>query len=87
MLELLHEQRIPEQTILEDETVTKSTARKALSMRASQWELIQQLLPVLRPLPKATTIMCGEMHVRLSFIYPVILNLVNGVLKVEESQL
>ncbi|CAK6970290.1 hypothetical protein NHX12_033249 [Scomber scombrus] len=85
MLERLHKQRIPVQAVLEDETVTKSTARKALSMRASQWELIQQLLPVLRPLAKATTIMCGEMHVGLSFIYPVILNLVDGVLKVEES--
>lgn len=42
-------------------------------------------MPVLRPLAKATTIMCGEMHVGLSFIYPVILNLVNVVLKVEES--
>ena len=43
MLEQLHEQRIHVQAVLEDETVTKSTARKALSMRASQWELIQQL--------------------------------------------
>ncbi|KAJ8385892.1 hypothetical protein AAFF_G00179580 [Aldrovandia affinis] len=41
-------------------------------------------LLVLRPLAKATTIMCGEMHVGLSFIYPVILNLVeDGVLRVE----
>uniref|UniRef100_A0A3B4VA39 BED-type domain-containing protein n=1 Tax=Seriola dumerili TaxID=41447 RepID=A0A3B4VA39_SERDU len=85
MLERLNEQRIPVQAVLEDETVTKPTARKALTMRASQWELIQQLLPVLRPLAKATTIMCGEMHVGLSFIYPVILNLVDGVLRVEES--
>lgn len=29
--------------------------------------------------------MCGETHVGLLFIYPIILNLVNGVLKVEES--
>ncbi|XP_036958711.1 uncharacterized protein LOC119022208 [Acanthopagrus latus] len=85
MLERLHEQRIPVQAVLEDETVTKSTARKALSMRASQWELIQQILTVLRPLAKAATIMCGETQVRLSFIYPIILGLVNGVLKVEES--
>ncbi|KAJ8381066.1 hypothetical protein SKAU_G00018440 [Synaphobranchus kaupii] len=83
---VLEEQRIPVQAVLEGETVTKSTARKALSLRASQWELIQQLLPVLRPLAKATTVMCGEMHVGLSFIYPVILNLAeDGVLRVEES--
>lgn len=36
MLERLHEQRIPVQAVLEDETVTKPTARKAPSMRASQ---------------------------------------------------
>ncbi|KAJ8414397.1 hypothetical protein AAFF_G00052670 [Aldrovandia affinis] len=36
MLVRLHEQRIPAQAIFEDKTVTKSTARKALSLRASQ---------------------------------------------------
>ena len=88
MLERLDEQRIPVQAVLEDETVTKPATKKKLQMRPSQWELIQQLLPVLRPLAKATTIMCAELHVGLSFIYPVILNLLDedvGVLRDDES--
>ena len=91
MLERLNEQRIPVQAVLEDETVTKPATKKKLQMRASQWELIQQLLPVLRPLAKATTIMCAELHVGLSFIYPVILNLLSegpdGVLRDDESDI
>ena len=85
MLERLYEQRLPVQAVLEDEAVTKPAVRKALTVKASQWEVIRQLLPVLRPLAKATTIMCGEMHVGLSFILPVIHNLVDGMLQVDRS--
>ncbi|XP_071374223.1 E3 SUMO-protein ligase ZBED1-like [Centroberyx affinis] len=54
MLERLFEQRIPVQSVLADETVTKPSVQKSLAMRASQWELVEQLIPVLRPLAKAT---------------------------------
>ncbi|KAK1904904.1 Zinc finger BED domain containing protein 1 [Dissostichus eleginoides] len=39
---------------------TKVGIRRSLAMRECQWELVAQLIPVLRPLAKATTIMCGE---------------------------
>lgn len=87
MLERLHEQRIPVQSVLADETVTKPSALKSLTMRASHWELIEQLIPVLAPLAKATKVVCGELHVGLSFIYPVIFNAVNTTLRVHESNL
>lgn len=87
MLERLFEQRIPVQSVLADETVTKPSVQKSLTMRASQWELVEQLIPVLRPLAKATKVMCGELHVGLSFIYPVIFNVINTTLCVQESDL
>ncbi|XP_030632663.1 zinc finger BED domain-containing protein 6-like [Chanos chanos] len=71
MLERLCEQRIPAQAALADETITKPQTHHALTLRASQWELLEHPLPVLRPFPKATTFMCAQLYVGLSFIYPV----------------
>ncbi|CAM4652576.1 unnamed protein product [Leuciscus chuanchicus] len=86
MLERLYEQRIPVQAVLTDESITKVDVRKSLTIREHQWELIEQLILVLRPLAKATTIMCAELHVGLSFIYPVLLN-VCDMLRVTGSDL
>ena len=58
-------------------------------MRASQWELVEQLIPVLQPLAKATEVMCGELHIGLCFICPVIFSVINTTLCVtgQESDL
>lgn len=77
MLDRLYEQRIPVQAVLADETVTNVQYRK----KSSCWDLTEQLLPILRPLAKATTIMCGELHVGLSFLYPVLINLTENTLR------
>lgn len=87
MLQRLFEQRLAVQSVLADDAVTKPAVQKKLAMRASQWELLEQLVPVLQPLAKATEILCGELHVGLSFIHPVILNMVNTTLRVEASDL
>lgn len=63
MIECLFEQRIAVQSVLADEIVTKPAVQKSLAMRASQWELLEQLIPVVQPLAKGTEIMCGELHV------------------------
>lgn len=81
------EQRIAVQSVLSDEAVTKPSVQKSLTMKASQWELVEQLILVLQPLAKATEIMCGGLHVGLSFIYPVIFNMVNITLRVQSSDL
>lgn len=81
------EQRIAVQSVLSDEAVTKPSVQKSLTMKASQWELVEQLILVLQPLAKATEIMCGELHVGLSFIYLVIFNMVNITLRVQSSDL
>lgn len=87
MLQRLHEQRLAEQPVLSDEAVTKPSVQKSLTMKASQWELVEQLIPLLLPLAKATEIMCGELHVVLSFIYLVIFNMINITLPVQSSDL
>lgn len=87
LLERLHEQRIPVQSVLADETVTKSSVKKSLEMHASHWELIEQLIAVLSALAKATKVMCGELHVGLSFIYPVMCNVINTALCVQKSDM
>lgn len=87
MLQRLLEQRIAVQSVLSDEAVTKPSVQKSLAMKAPQWELVEQLIPVLQPLAKATEIMCGEQHVGLSFIYPLIFSMVSPTLHVQSSDL
>lgn len=87
MLQQLFDQRIAVQSLLSDEAITKPSVQKSLAMKASQWELVEQLIPVLQPLAKATEIMCGELHVGLSFIYPVIFNMIKSTLRVQASDL
>ena len=87
MLERKHEQRIPAQSLLADETFTKPSAKKSLEMPASHWELTEQPLAVLSPPAKATSLMCGQWHVGMSFICPVICNVINTTLCVQESDI
>ncbi|MGH0116515.1 UNVERIFIED_CONTAM: hypothetical protein FKN15_009648 [Acipenser sinensis] len=75
------------QTVLTDETVTKAAICKSLLLKSNIWDLIEQFLPVLRPLAKAAAIMCAEQHVGLSFIYPVIMNLLDSNLKPTDSDM
>lgn len=56
------------ESVLAGETVTKPGAQRSLAMRASQWELVEQLIPVLQPLAKGTEIKCGMLHVGLFLI-------------------
>ena len=85
MVECLFMQRIPVQAVLNDEQTTKPAQKKSFSLKSAQWDLMEHLIPLLRPLAKATTIMCGQAHVGLSFIYPVILNLVGNTLAANEK--
>ena len=87
MMERLYEQRIPVQAVLNDEETTRPAQKKTLAMKNCQWDLMEQLIPMLRPLAKATKMMCGQEHVGLSFIYPVLLNLVHNTLTASETDL
>lgn len=52
MFQQLYEQRLPVKAIIADEKVTKVYIPKSLDMRGYQWELMEQLIPLLRPLAK-----------------------------------
>ena len=71
MLERLAEQRWAIYGVLHDETVSKPDHRK-LDLKEEQWELISDLLVVIKPLQIATTALCEEQNVSLSSVYPVV---------------
>ena len=76
MLERLLEQRWAVYGVLHDETVSKPDYKR-LDLRDEQWELISQLIVVLKPLQVATTALCEEHNISVSLVYPV----VHGLLK------
>ena len=60
--------------MLHDETVSKSD-HKRVDLKDEQWQLISQLIVVLKPLPVATTALCEEHNVSVSLVYPVVYGL------------
>ncbi len=63
------------------------SVKKSLEIQASYWEVIEELIAELSPLAKATKLVCSELHVGLSFIYPMICNPINTSLCVQESDM
>ena len=84
MLERLAEQRWAIYGVLHDETVSKPDQKK-FDLKEEQWELISDLLVVLKPLQVATTALCEEQNVPLSSVYPVVNGLVRKHLAVVPS--
>ena len=75
MFERLVEQRVAIYAVLHDATVTKAE-HKNLDLKEDQWELLSQMVTVLKPLQMATTVFSLEQNASCSIIYPVI----NGLL-------
>ena len=71
MLDRLLEERWAIYGVLHDETVSKSDHER-LDLTNEQWELISQLMVVLKPLQVATTTLCEEHNVSVSLVYPVV---------------
>ena len=69
-----------------DEQVTPSDQRH-LDLKPDQWDLLLQLVLVLKPLQIATTALNLDQNVSSSLIHPVVNGLVNCHLKVRESNL
>ena len=76
MYERLAEQRFAVYAVIHDEKVTPSGQRH-LDLTPDQWDLLSQLVVVLKPLQVATTALCKEQNISSSLIYPV----VNGLVK------
>ena len=75
MLERLAEQRVAVYAVMHDATVTKAD-HKHLDLKEDQWEVVSQMVTVLKPLQMATTVFSLEQNASCSIVYPVI----NGLL-------
>ena len=77
MYDRLLEQRWAVYAVIHDDKVTSSDQRH-LDLRSEQWDLLSQLVVVLKPLQVATTALSKDLNISSSLIYPV----VNGLVKV-----
>ena len=84
MFEHLLEQHWAIYVVLHDESITSSDHR-VLDLKSEQWELIQQLTVVLKPLQVATTALSGEFKATVSLIYPVVSGLLSNHLNVSSQ--
>ena len=76
MYDRLAEQRWAIYAVIHDELVTPSSHRH-LDLAPDQWDLLNQLIVVLKPLQVATTALCKAQNISSSLIHPV----VNGLVK------
>uniref|UniRef100_H3AUA9 HAT C-terminal dimerisation domain-containing protein n=1 Tax=Latimeria chalumnae TaxID=7897 RepID=H3AUA9_LATCH len=60
---------------------TKLAEARTLELTDDNWQIIEELLPVLRSLKCATTALCGESEVLISMVYPVTATLLSKHLK------
>ena len=74
--EQLIRQRWTIYAVIHDEQVTPSSQRN-LDLKTEQWDLLDQLVVVLKPLQIATTALSKDENISSSLIYPV----VNGLVK------
>lgn len=84
MYERLAEQRWAIYAVIHDEQVTPSGQRH-LDLTPDQWDLLSQLVVVLKPLQVATTALCKEQNISSSLIYPVVNGLVKCHLKADNG--
>ena len=60
MFERLNEQRWPVTAVLSDRTVTKLQDARTLELKDEYWQIIEEVLPVLKKLKTVTTVMSTE---------------------------
>uniref|UniRef100_H2ZY19 HAT C-terminal dimerisation domain-containing protein n=1 Tax=Latimeria chalumnae TaxID=7897 RepID=H2ZY19_LATCH len=87
MFQRLQEQRWAVAAVLSDRSFTKLVEARTLGLTDDNWQIIKELLPVLRSLKCATTVLFGESEVSISMVYPVTATLLSKHLKTvpEES--
>ena len=86
MYERIAEQRWAIYAVIHDEQVTPSDKRH-LDLKPEQWDLLSQLVVVLKPLQVATTVLSGDQNVSSSLVHPVVDGLVKNHLKTEGGDL
>ena len=61
--------------------------QKCLDLKEEQWELLSQLMTVLKPLQMATTVISLEQNTSCSIVYPIIHGLLSNHLAIEENDI
>ena len=87
MMERLCEQRVAIYAVLHDASVTSRDDYRHLDLKDDKWELLTQMVAILKPLQVATTVFSLEQNVSCSIVYPVINSLLKNHLKIEQSEL
>lgn len=77
MFDRLVEQRWAVCAVLSDRTVTKHTDARTLELKDDDWQLMEDVAPVLDALKCATTAMSTESEVSISNTYPITFSLIN----------
>lgn len=85
MLERLHALRWPVTAVLSDRNITKNADTKVLDLKSEHWSLIENLLPILKQLKIANSLLCAEHNVSISCILPIINALLKNHLKISET--
>jgi hypothetical protein len=86
MYERLAEQQIAIYAVLHDTAITRPDHRQ-LDLKQDQWELLSQMVVVLKPLQVATTVISNEKNVCCSIIYPIVQGLLLNHLIVKDDDL
>lgn len=73
----LHEQRQAVSAVLADRAITKLKDEQKFALERSQWQIIEDIIPVLEALKCATTALSGEKNISSSVTLPV----THGLLK------
>ena len=74
MMERLQDSRRHLTDVLLDDTVSKAADRKLL-LQDHEWDLLEELLPILSPLEMATKELSADKYVSISIMYPILFGL------------
>lgn len=85
MFERLVELRWPVCAVLSDRNVVKPADAKTLELKDENWQLMSDLLPVLKPLKIATCVLSAEKEPTSSKVYPMLSGLVDDHLGVSDD--
>ena len=86
MLDRLAEQQVAPYAVIHDAAITKPH-HQYLDLKDTQWNLLTQMVVVLKPLQVATTVFSADLNLSCSIIYPVINGLLSNHLVVTADDL
>ncbi|XP_076301940.1 E3 SUMO-protein ligase ZBED1-like [Lasioglossum baleicum] len=85
MLERIRENRCSITNVIADRAITNLSTARNLEVTECQWENIDSLLNVLKPLQIITTLFCGEKNASVSMVRPLLNKLIENHLNILET--